>query len=410
MQKLLFIFKKTRLGNRVGSFTRYLFSRPVKDIRNTSRSGSRNSFSIISKISISKLIFIILLCSVLIFSVLTFHKYNIFSLSSYSSYLSDLKPIDRNSFNVSLAFYQEQTDSSGVLYRHIVGASVVNLRSDGARLVSVHPSYLVNDGSNMISIRSFLNEISEGNADRAQSLRNSLEGLLGIKIDRYLVVDIDRFYKVSNSLGSRIDSYDFDTLDEFSDVLLNNQNEAVAKFADSAMSTINILKILWSPNDTKASVKTDMTKSEFNFFILRFRKGIRQNIVVGSDISQEARYSPRLNATPSLIDEKIRSAYANFSILSEQAEIEVYNASGIGGLAGKYTRLFQNNGATVVKSSNYVKPEVQNILFVDSEQDLISYQNTINMIKHSLDNELLIEVGTYRYNKSGHIIVVLGSK
>lgn len=409
MQKLLFTFRKTRIGNSLSSFTRYVFRKPVKTNFNKNSKGLLNNpFSRFKKVSFVKIILVLLASGSILFLLITFHKQNTFSLQSYSSYLGNPKQIDRESFNVSVSFYQEQVDSSGVLYRHIVSSSVINLRTDGARILNIHPSYIVSSGENRVPIRSFLNEVSN-NTDRAEYLRNSLESLLGIKIDRYIAIDIDEFEKLSAFLGASFSRYDFDTLDEFDDSVLSKQNKALAEFSKSGLSTFNILKILWSPGKAIESIKTDMNKSEFNLFVLRLRKGIRQSIIIGSDISQEARYSVRLNGISSLIDEKIRATYANFSILSEQAEIEVYNASGIGGLAGKYTRLFQNNGATVVKSSNYVKPESTNLLFVDSEQDLITFQNTINMIKHSLDNELLIEVGTYRYNKSGHIIVVLGS-
>jgi calcineurin-like phosphoesterase len=107
-----------------------------------------------------------------------------------------------------------------------------------------------------------------------------------------------------------------------------------------------------------------------------------------------------------LIDEQIAGFFSDVSVAAEQAELEIYNASDQIGLAYKFARQFQNIGINVVKYGNYFESADESIIYLETEQDIDRYRNTIREIQNTIGKATIL-IGAYQYNKSGDIIIVL---
>lgn len=276
------------------------------------------------------------------------------------------------------------------------------------RLINITPLFSASGESK--TLRTSLNFEPVEGTTKIESLNDSVSDILGIRIDRYVVIDIQKVGNVFGGGANEIMSEmtDSDIVQESAYIV--NQREGSEELFGSKFSWISKYIMFWKLNKLESVIYTDMSRGEFFNFVNSFDN--RKNVItLGINIehgvidrTSEQSLSIRPNVI--LIDEQLSGFFSDFDISAEQTELEIYNASEQRGLAYKYSRQFQNLGINVVKYGNYFETVENTVIYLQSEGDLDRYKNTIQEIRNAV-GDVTIEVGTYQYNQSGDIIVVL---
>jgi len=274
-----------------------------------------------------------------------------------------------------------------------------------------------------------------------------VESLFALRIDRYIVMDIEGF----QAIFSQMDSFPqkiqkdinganlskFDTLnkeikagssvvstDAFMSMVAADNNGMNIKLNNQSLFISGILRNLFSFNNIINSTKildvidsqlyTDLSTKEVIKLIFEFRS-IHQNQVKiaytrsSSLIKQEkifgiySRYTPILDG----LDSDLSTILLNSVILKEQAGIEVLNGSGIKGLANARSRWIKNAGGRIVHVGNSIDfSEVTYIYVIEADK----YPNTIVELNKIFNGKAVILHEEYKYKHFGDIVVVIGSE
>ncbi|MBW7953210.1 LCP family protein [Candidatus Dojkabacteria bacterium] len=298
----------------------------------------------------------------------------------------------------------------------------------------------LNKNSNLRTILN--NKDSKGN--EIEILVRSVESLMAVKIDRYLLTNTKGFSEVGRyfdpvSLDLRYDLNDEDVSDtkgrniswskgritiyqdqfvgflaanEYgNDSQLARQSRFLAEFAanlDSLRTLANIPQILQAIED---NVYTNISKNEF-FTLARHLWAIRRDQVKlaytqsASLLPLESkglysRYSPLTES----IDRDMSSIMFNFNLAKEQARIEVFNASGIRGMANSRARWITNSGGRVVQIGNARNITEQTTVYVANPE---KYPVTIFEIERIFGKNLVYATSPYEEKHIGDIIIVIG--
>jgi len=105
------------------------------------------------------------------------------------------------------------------------------------------------------------------------------------------------------------------------------------------------------------------------------------------------------------IDKDVQSIFLDANVAKEQVRLEVLNGTEMAGLAGKYSRSFDNSGIRVVRTGNAISQSRETILFVENPDD---YSNTIEQIKIVFDGKIKIIEEEYKYKHIGNVVLVVG--
>ncbi len=110
------------------------------------------------------------------------------------------------------------------------------------------------------------------------------------------------------------------------------------------------------------------------------------------------------------IDESIDNIKDNFlskDLVREQGKIEIYNGSGIPGLAARYSRVFSNNGLPVIRIGNSEEGYSKTTIYIAQKEE---YSSTLAYVKVLLgNNEYIIEEKRPLFMATADIVIVLGS-
>ncbi|MCA9386405.1 LytR C-terminal domain-containing protein [Candidatus Dojkabacteria bacterium] len=342
----------------------------------------------------------------LLLTVLIVHLFQYFTINFESYYQEAEPPIVYDLNNINTVVYTiSEIDS----YKYINSINVVVGGNDAVRLVEVSP-YFMSERFNDISLRTFLNEYS-GDEPALMALNSAVSSLLGVRIDRYLLINssvFDKNYlKIDRNLLNKIKSNE--------DFLTQEYTEDYAKFNEALFyknsRLIQMYNLLWNKSKLYPYIKTDMNRPELIQFLSNFRvdKQINYKVLgVEQAIIQESA-EKALEFLPNylIIDESLLGFVDDLDVVAEQAELEIYNASDQRGLASLYNRELQNIGMNVVKYGNYFENEKESVLHLGGEEDLVRFKNSIKAIKQSLRDKIRIEIDKYPYNKTGDLVLVL---
>jgi len=310
-------------------------------------------------------------------------------------------------------------------------------------IFSLSPDILLNSTNNgfkaQTSIRTALNQQDFD----IRELNNSLEDLLAVKIDRYLISTNNKFYEFSKFLTPVILELSSEIND--TDVKVNNSyakwqkgtnviypNEFLAFLAvdeggienqlnrqvelyksiiielDSLKTIFNLPKLAESFSE---NFYTNFSKNELqNLFFTIW--GLRSDqIKIGYSRLQSLNITSSSNIYPlyepirASLDKDLSSVLYNFKIAKEQARVELYNASGKSGVANTKARWLTNSGTRVVRVGNYSKNIDSTIVYVKEPE---KYQNTLNEIKRVFGGNVLISQSEFEDKHIGDIIVLIG--
>jgi anionic cell wall polymer biosynthesis LytR-Cps2A-Psr (LCP) family protein len=296
-----------------------------------------------------------------------------------------------------------------------------------------------------LNYRTILNN-REIKGDKIETLIKSVENLLALKIDRYIMADKNNFSQFSSYLNPIQVYVPRDISDPDTTSLVNGfkadwskgQNLILpANYLEFAASdnngrddqlerqeylveamTLNVLgfrSLIYMPellNAFQSNIYTNMGKWELINLMSRIvnlkaediRKGfLRENAydkVV--DIGFYETVSPDISA----IDKDISNIFFDMKIFKEQARIEVLNGSDISGLATNRKRWIENIGGNVIhKGNSYEKEEDTKIYCAEPEK----YSVTITELKRFLGSSVQLIDKEYPNRHVGEIVIVLGS-
>ncbi|MBI2356582.1 LytR C-terminal domain-containing protein [Candidatus Dojkabacteria bacterium] len=243
-----------------------------------------------------------------------------------------------------------------------------------------------------------------------------LESMTGFTVENYIWVDESSLIKLNELFGD-ISEYSHS---EYSNVYSNptsisNPSLMVTSFIDKFMFTkIATNPTLWA--DTYRSLDTNLSSVNLISHIYTMKGRFKAMEVEMIDLSQEEVILTTKDLNEKEISVINYSAYdriieENFNIVrsrsveKEQAKVEVYNGSGISGLASRYARKVQNFGIKVVRYDNAPQEYERTTIYVSNRDKFgNSFESVQDLICRSCD---IIE-GRPDFITTGDIIVILG--
>ena len=216
---------------------------------------------------------------------------------------------------------------------------------------------------------------------------------------------------VANLLGIAINGYTFiDSSDV--DYLRTNMalGDSYASVQDlfTGVGRVNLVATLINFRGVTSRVNSTYQVGELltNLnMLLNYRYQGSQRLSNNFGYEEQYSFGTGLNPDLKLINEYIEGIIGENELLAEQIKVEIFNASDVSGLAGRYTRLLNNYGINVVRYNNAPKLRANTVLFVN---DLTTASKNISTIISILPIEVEISNDEYEYNATGDVVLVLG--
>lgn len=120
--------------------------------------------------------------------------------------------------------------------------------------------------------------------------------------------------------------------------------------------------------------------------------------------AQADRYYMDLASSDALLQSKIRF-FAPREIEREQAKIEIYNASGVPGLASGYSRLLANNALNVIRAGNAPIEYKESRVYVS---DLEDYEQSLELVQTLIPQDFEVIEGRTEFLTTGDLVIVVG--
>jgi anionic cell wall polymer biosynthesis LytR-Cps2A-Psr (LCP) family protein len=335
-------------------------------------------------------------------------------------------------------------------YKFIDGLMLLSYdkQSKELGLFAINPDLRVNisDLNRQIEIRRMLN-YSLIKGKETDYLLSSLESLLAIKIDRYVYVSKQGYATMADYLPSvqlklNRDLVDSDTLNlpkgqatNFSkgvikpsaqqllaimasdvngkDDQLDRQVNAVSQLIQDVKGVSLILRFrdLWI--SATNNIKTNFTKFEIASLAYDLTN-VRDDMMKKSFSRSVSYYKlPSTNIYGSYLivqerfDKDLSTIFFNINVFKEHAKIELFNASGVRGLAGNRYRWIVNMGGNVVKVGN-AEEEVDEVYIYC--EDPVKYTKTLDEIEKIFSGEVILKKEKYYNRQIGDIVIVIGRK
>jgi anionic cell wall polymer biosynthesis LytR-Cps2A-Psr (LCP) family protein len=323
-------------------------------------------------------------------------------------------------------------------YRFINMLAIVNLdyQTGELKLYSYNPNYLVNLGSAKFPLRSVFNLLTSKDEEKMIDLLAIIEKISAIRIDRYVAfnysdlntliektgvtVIADKNYSIEGNSyaqdeaigGSRL--YDFIAKEAIlTDDSLKRQNMFLKELLESLRDTYKLYRYFLDGKEFSDILRTDFTKDQFIRFVANLassnafiKTGFASQQLTLEDLTK-SNLEEGIPASDILLDEDISKVFSSIAIIKEQAQIEIFNATNVSGVAYNLKRKFENIGITVIKTGNYTEKVEENRLYIPSKTP-DNFINTIKAVRAILRDDVRIIFGDYKYNYSGDMILVIG--
>ncbi len=435
--------KPGRLDNLVLGLKKISFvNRFLQYLRN-SRTGKKVKVSKSFKFALPKNInaFRIILFSILFLLIFSFglHIFKYFSLQ--------VKPFVNNDKSAELRPHFEDSKEYNVVYLgfddlkndykflDLIVVNSVNTKNGSVKNYGVNPYFLsTTDGQLKFTLKTVFNNMQAADENKMDQLLEKIEIVLGIRIDRYIAFNYSDFnslldlmdlslnaidskntknlyitsgqsLKSSDLLAYLIENETFD--DKVLKRYVNFMNILIENFKDNYY----LLKTFWKSDQILNITYTDFSKDElFKYFVALANSNLQ---IKYGFISEESTYEEvkkledGIKQSDILIDEDVTPIFTSIPILQEQAGIEIYNATDQSGFAYRKKRVYEHMGANIKKLGNYPDSSEENILYIPKSNPEV-FQETIRMIQTDLRGDVKIELGEYKYNYAGDLILVLG--
>jgi len=296
-----------------------------------------------------------------------------------------------------------------------------------------------------VNYRSIFND-KEITGDKLKVLINSVESLLALKIDRYVLIDKSKLASFSQYLnpvkvnlskavqdadtanlpagkyvswgkGSQTvlssDFLEFAASDSNGrDDQLNRQQQLLEQITYNLVSFRTVFYFPKLLEELKKDVYTDLSKTELFFLVARITQIKSGDMLKGytrSDFYTRVNttsFYPTFSPDLEVMDQDLNNIFSDLRIFKEQAQVEILNASSVKGLASNRARWISNIGARVIKVGNsYEGSEVTTKIYC-STPDKFPY--TITELDRIFNNKAELVKKEYPNRHLGDIVVVLG--
>ena len=296
-----------------------------------------------------------------------------------------------------------------------------------------------------VVIRTAFNDINDKSI-QVSVMTNLVETLLSLKIDNYVIIDLQTFNKVSKyvplfkmQLDRPLKDPDTVTLPnkeykewgggeqfikggdliEFlasnnngRDEQLNRQGYTMKNLMENITNVAflsNIPKII-QELDT-SYFYTDLTKEQMLIFLWNLSQTRDSDFKIGytksstyTNIHAVSYYSVYI-PNYVLLDQDVSSVFADLNIFREQARIELLNGSSVLGLASNRARWISNAGGVIIKVGNSYENEKTTKIYCANYKN---FPYTIKEIQRIFDYNVQLITKDYTGRHVGDIVVVIG--
>lgn len=339
----------------------------------------------------------------------------LFDRSNYSKHKKDLLNIKPSRLNISdEAIVKITVVVICIIFFIFISFFYPNLTAWQGKtpISSINSNYLLNELNNNYYRVGYI-ELSHDTSNtlnisefRVFTLdRNSREmTLYNVPLDTNVKV-LENNYKISQVYSNRPNNYLGDILEDMKIrldymIVLNSdlKKELLNMFSVNSGSndlTMELLKSIQSDHlifFKQSDVSKWYTKIQTNFGAERFSSFI-------SDIRNSKPLITKTFRTSNLKD----NILVDPSILKEQLRVEVSNSTNLSGLAGEYSKVFENLGLTISKVSNFDFVSPKNVIILSQELENTVTFKTIKKIVG--DEEVIFEKPT-KFSTADILVVV----
>jgi anionic cell wall polymer biosynthesis LytR-Cps2A-Psr (LCP) family protein len=288
----------------------------------------------------------------------------------------------------------------------------------------------------------FNNKYTQGK--QAKVLIEAIENLVAVRIDRYALVDSDKFvnleqvlqpvqvqlgyslhdpdvnHKYSGSFGWNSGNASVSNQEflPFISADANGRNEQLGRnqqlYGEIIKSLHSFSTVIRFPSVYQAfveAIRSNLSKQD-SFFIAAALWGIRSDqiktaytktasLIRQTDLGVYPSYEPAFES----IDRDLANLLYNFKIAREQPRIEVLNASVVRGLASSRSRWVTNSGGRVVYFGNSQETEAKTKIYITDPE---KYPNTLHELERIFNGKVEYVYSDYIHKHIGDIIVVIG--
>lgn len=375
--------------------------------RSLNTRGFRHKLSNIKNIIFSRSLLLISTLGLLFLLIININQYFSIRVHSYENETFSPEVINTSNSNVIFIGYAE--DDLG--YEYINFLYFVNNQGGVLRGFAIDPSFVLKVQGKFVQYNTLLNVFDEKTMESAVT---RLEFEFGLRVDRYIAFETSEFEEFLDRKYSSGLAEDFNEAlhseDKAFTITAENQHDFINDIFSSYSSIREKLYYFWQADNLTQVIHTNYSKQGFINFLLNFDSDLKGKLELTPALGiAESNGIYRVN--PLLLNEALNGVFRDLRIVSEQCEVEVYNASNRAGLASQKSRELKIAGANVVKSGNYFEniedDDKKGIVFVSTKEDLERYKNTISLVEQSLRGEIEVRVGEYDYNQTGDLILVL---
>ena len=284
--------------------------------------------------------------------------------------------------------------------------------------------------------------ILEADEVPVQLFVDTVENLVSIKINKYVVVDEEGLVSISEALGgvyihnsSDLEDNDIKTSSgsyklssgsyrlkggDFLHFIQADDDGLDHRFLRQNESTEGLLKrlsgymiVIKGPvllDAITRNIKTNLTKNEMIRIIYEISKSkevrtaymsesVMETVKTENDISYYPIYD--------YLDQEIQKVFVDSLVGKEQARVEIFNSTSIKGLAAFRARWLRNIGIDVIRVGDCSDKFEKTTIFTREEK---KYNNTIEAVKKSFSEETVVKEGELpSWVCTGDVVIVLGS-
>lgn len=355
-----------------------------------------------------------------IFGILLFLFFNVNLLKLISIINTDNgnidKKIDTYEINLGFVIYQ-QLSEYGQEYKYISSANIITIRQNEIIVLNYDPRFEVGGGT----VLTMLNRLEANSTDDKLLIQAMLQDLSGLRVDGTVVFEEDKFRQFLDKLKFNTSGYnkiDFEILNsdngktEFSQIKQANQIGWLRELFNNGFVVLNkYFYLFW---DFESIINLfDTTLSTNNLISVVNSLGFQKR-VFGVEFDRDvsniiANTDETFSMVPSrpLFKERYLDKYKDLIIFSEQAEVEIYNASNISGLASQSASRLSNIGISVTRTGNFSDRIDEATIFIKEENDVSKFKETIAAIKRNINADFNIRLIDQTLQISGDIMVVI---
>jgi hypothetical protein len=349
---------------------------------------------------------------------------------------SPITPLVGEEINILLVAYEKNQEYAFVDFDAVIS---ISRYESGHKLLVVNPDFGSSVLGKQVKLRNILNNAIVAGKSPMQALKQANEGLLGLKIDRYIAIDSKQVPALFETLGVEMVALDT-VLDKDAgtftkgeslkggglaqylaaegknqlELRMWRQSNFLYGLVEQHTGLSGIPKVILNFDYLLSHIETNLSREEAVDLIaqLYVNKTIQTNYLKSTDSFYIADGSGGMfEASLGAVDRQIRGIFARIEVVKEQARIEIYNAidvSNVGakGLAGKNKRLIENLGGNVIRAANSTDYAERTKLYVPDPE---KYPNNVNLIRQVLEDKVIIVDGNYPSQHAGELVLVLGS-